>query len=240
VQRAVFHFISQAISRSVKHRLFLATYSGFGAAMAILSFDPHGRGLLRLPLTLSFVLVTALRAAFNFPAEINANWIYQLSETDYLGHYLTATRKWIAVCGIFPLFLVLAPVEFVYFPWRVALFHLVYGITLSLLLTEILFFGFRKVPFTCAHFPGKINLVGLSVIYLLGFLAYSSTMASVELLLMSSPAAAVSFFIFALLAWRALAWFRERGVRQTAVLDYLDAGDPEVRTLGINWNPERR
>ena len=240
VQRAVFHFISQAISRSVKHRLFLATYSGFGAAMAILSFDPHGRGLLRLPLTLSFVLVTALRAAFNFPAEINANWIYQLSETDYLGQYLTATRKWIAVCGIFPLFLVLAPVEFVYFPWRVALFHLVYGITLSLLLTEVLFFGFRKVPFTCAHFPGKINLVGLSVIYLLGFLAYSSTMASVELLLMASPAAAVSFFIFALLAWRVLAWFRERGVRQTAVLDYLDAGDPEVRTLGINWNPERR
>ncbi len=89
-----------------------------------------------------------------------------------------------------------------------------------------MFFGFRKVPFTCAHFPGKINLVWLSVIYVLGFLAYSSTMASVELLLMASPAAAVSFFIFALLSWRVLAWFRERGERKTAVLDYLDAGDP--------------
>lgn len=233
VQRAVFHFISQAISRSVKHRLFLATYSGFGAAMAILSFDPNGRGLLRLPLTLSFVLVSALRAAFNFPAELNANWIYQISETDYLGQYLTATRKWIAVCGIFPLFLLLAPIELANFPWRIALFHLAYGITLSVLLTEVLFFGFRKVPFTCAHFPGRINLVWLSVIYVLGFTAYSSTMASAELWLMARPAAALAFFIFALLAWRALTWFRERDVRRTAVLDYLDAGDPEVRTLGL-------
>jgi hypothetical protein len=233
VQRAVFHFISQAISRSVKHRLFLATYSGFGAALAILSFDPNGQGLLRLPLTLSFVLVSGLRAAFNFPAEINANWIYRISETDYLGQYLAATRKWIAVCGIFPLFLLLAPIELANFPWRVALFHLAYGITLSVLLTEVLFFGFRKVPFTCAHFPGRINLVWLSVVYVLGFTAYSSTMASAELWLIERPGAALAFFICALLARTVLAWFRERGVRRTAALDYLDAGDPEVRALGL-------
>ena len=147
--------------------------------------------------------------------------------------FLTATRKWIAVCGIFPLFLLLAPLELANFPWRVALFHMAYGITLSVLLAEVLFFGFRKVPFTCAHFPGKINLVWLSVIYLLGFLTYSSAMASVELGLMARPAAAVSFFLASLLVWRVLAHYRERGVKQTAVLDYLDAGDPEVRTLGI-------
>ncbi|RPI08739.1 MAG: hypothetical protein EHM65_09970, partial [Acidobacteriales bacterium] len=158
VQRAVFHFISQAISCSVKHRLFLATYGGFGAALAILSFDPSGQGLLRLPLTLSFVLVSALRAAFNFPAEINANWIFQVSETDSVSQYLTATRKWVTVCGILPLFLVLAPIELASFPWRVALFHLAYGITLSVLLMEALFFDFRKAPFTCAHLPGKVNL----------------------------------------------------------------------------------
>ena len=233
VQRAVFHFISQAITRSVKHRLFLATYSGFGAALAILSYDPSGRGLLRLPLTLSFVLVSGLRAAFNFPAELNANWIYQVSETDYVGQYLTATRKWIAVCGIFPLFLLLAPVEFASFPWRVALFHLAYGITLSVLLTEVLFFGLRKVPFTCGYFPGKINMVWLSVIYVLGFTAYSGTMASAESWLIERPAAALAFFIVALVGRTVLARFRERGVKRTAVLDYVDAGDPEVRTLGL-------
>ena len=36
VERAVFAFISATITRSMKHRLFLATYGGFGAAMAVL------------------------------------------------------------------------------------------------------------------------------------------------------------------------------------------------------------
>ena len=45
---------------------------------------------------------------------------------------------------------------------------------------EIMFFGFRKVPFTCSHLPGKVNLVGLAVIYILGFTMYSSTMADLE------------------------------------------------------------
>src|SRR5262249_53054583 len=70
VQNAVFHFMTQSITRSVKHRLFLATYGGFGAALGVLSLASGPQGRLRLPLTLSFVLVSALRAAFNFPSEL--------------------------------------------------------------------------------------------------------------------------------------------------------------------------
>jgi hypothetical protein len=232
-QRAVFHFISQAITRSVKHRLFLAAYAGFGAAAVVLSFSPGDAGLLRLPLTLSFVLVSALRAAFNFPAELGANWAFQISEVDSLGEYLAATRKWIVVCGILPLFLLLAPIEFKFFPWPVALFHLAFGMTLAVLLMEILFLGFRKVPFTCGYFPGKINLVLLTVIYGFGFTTYSSTMADFERWLAARPAAALGFFVAAVLVKLALAFVRKRGERQTAALDYVDAGDPVVRTLGI-------
>ena len=70
VEYAVFHFISQTITRSLKHRLFLATYGGFGAAYAVMTFGGGRPGLLVLPLTLSFILVSGLRAAFNFPAEL--------------------------------------------------------------------------------------------------------------------------------------------------------------------------
>src|SRR5213079_237982 len=62
VQNAVFHFITQSITRSVKHRLFLATYGGFGAALAVFALISGPEGLLRLPLTFSFVLVSGLRA----------------------------------------------------------------------------------------------------------------------------------------------------------------------------------
>jgi hypothetical protein len=240
IQSAVFHFVGQTIRRSVKHRLFLATYGGFGAALAVMTLQSGQSGLLRLPLTLSFVLVSGLRAAFNFPSELQANWAFQIAETSDLQGYLAATRKWIVLCAILPLFVLLAPMEFACFRWTAALFHLAFGAALSVLLMEILFFDFRKVPFTCSHLPGKVNLVGLSVLYILGFTMYSSTMADLESWLGGLPAAAALFFAVAASAcvllnrWQRRSserWYQEFG--RAATLDYDDPGDPVVRTLGL-------
>jgi hypothetical protein len=234
VQNAVFHFITQSITRSVKHRLFLATYGGFGAAIAVFSLTSGPEGLLRLPLTLSFVLISALRAAFNFPSELRANWAFQLAEIHTVAEYLKATRKWIVLCAIVPLFLLLAPMEFYCFLPGTALFHLAYGVTLSLILTEVMFLGFRKIPFTCAHFPGKVNLCFLGVIYVFGFTAYSRTMAAFERWLGNWPALAVLFFAAAFAGLAGLAWYRDRRIAAAPALDFQDAGDPVIRTLGLS------
>jgi hypothetical protein len=228
VEHAVFRFITQSLTRSTRHRLFLATYGGFGAAVAVLSFG-SGSGLLTLPLTLSFVLVSGLRAAFNFPSELSANWCFQVGELFPTARYLAATRKWVTVAGILPLFAVLAVVEFAQFPWRAAVFHLAFGILLSLVLAEAMFAGFRKVPFTCAHFPGKVNLVFLGVIYVFGFTLYSRVMARVEVWLMDRGGAAALFFVCgAAVLWAAGHW------RIAAPsLDYEDRADPVIRSLGL-------
>ncbi len=233
VEYAVFHFITQSITRSVKHRLFLATYGGFGAAVAILSLGGGRAGLLTLPLSLSFVLVSGLRAAFNFPSELQANWTFQISELSPVEEYLSAARKWMVVCAILPLFALLAPMEFACFPPAAALFHLAFGITLSILLMEIMLAGFRKVPFTCAHFPGKVNLVFLGVLYVFGFTLYSRTMAGFEQWLGQSAAAQLIFLAAAGAGLFALARWRRRYLPAAAALDYEDAGDPIVRTLGL-------
>ena len=234
VQNAIFHFISQSITRSVKHRLFLATYGGFGAAVAVMSTMSGSEGLLRLPLTLSFVLVSGLRAAFNFPSELRANWAFQLGEIHSVGTYLTATRKWIACCGIVPLFVLLAPMEFLCFSRGAAVFHLAYGLTLSLVLMELMFLGFRKIPFTCAHFPGKVNLSFLAVMYVFGFTTYSRTMAVAEQMILSAPWRIPMFFASGFAVLALLAHFRDRQIAAAAALDYEDAGDPVVRTLGLS------
>jgi hypothetical protein len=233
VERAVFHFISQTIARSMKHRIFLATYGGFGAALGMLSLLSGDSGLLRLPLTLSFVMVSGLRAAFNFPSELRANWAFRLSETSAAGAYVSAMRKWVALYAVAPLFLLLAPIELHFFRWPVALFHVAYGVALSLLLGEIMFFGFRKVAFTCSYFPGRINLVWLSVIYVMGFTTYISTMSDVEVWLSSRPAAALAFLALAAAAGVTAAWWRDRQFGLTAKLNYEDLGDPTVLTLDL-------
>ena len=232
VERAVFHFISATIVRSMKHRLFLATYGGFGAAMAVFELTGGKHGSRALPLMLSFILVSGLRAAFNFPSELRANWSFQLTETGGVQPYLAAARKWIFACAVLPLFTLLLPLEVRWYGGWTALFHMAYGIALSLLLTEILFFGFRKAPFTCAHFPGKVNLTGLAVVYIFGFTAYSDSMAAVEAALERYPAAAVAFLGATAAGARIIARY-DRRRHAAEALDYEDAGDPQVRTLGI-------
>ena len=131
--------------------------------------------------------------------------------------------------GIVPLFLLFAPMEFVHFRWTTACFHLAFGMTLSVLLTELLFIGFHKAPFTCSYLAGKVNLVGLGVVYIFGFTMYSSTMAGVEEWLGHTPIAAVSFFAAAAAGWIALMRSREASTS----LEFEDAGDPDVRTLEL-------
>jgi hypothetical protein len=230
VECAVFHFIGQTITRSMKHRLFLATYGGFGAALAVMTLGSGPAGLLRLPLTLSFVLVSGLRAAFQFPSELRANWGFQISETAHAAEYVAATRKWVAVCAILPLFVLLAPMEFTCFPWPTALFHLAFGASLSVGLMEIMFFGFRKVPFACAHLPGKVNLTALTFLYIFGFTMYSRLMAALEAWLAERPAWAAAFFGGLALAWLCFTRLRRTGA---ATIDYEDPGEPVVRTLGL-------
>ncbi|HTS61763.1 MAG TPA: hypothetical protein VMH28_07045 [Candidatus Acidoferrales bacterium] len=233
VELAVFRFITQTITRSMKHRLFLATYGGFGAAMAVVALASGRSGLFELPLTLSFILVSGLRAAFNFPSELAANWGFQITETGGIEPYLAATRKWIVLCAVLPLFVLMAPMELARFHWTAALFHAAYGIMLAVVLMEVMFLGFRKVPFTCAHFPGKVNLVFLSVMYVFGFTTYSGTMARLEAWLAVRPAAALLFLAAAAAGWIAVSRYGRRVLGAKAVLDYEDPADPVVRTLGI-------
>ena len=232
MEYAVFHFISQTITRSLKHRLFLATYGGFGAAFEVMTFGSGPSGLLILPLTLSFILISGLRAAFNVPAELSANWAFQLSEVTCAGPYLAAARKWTLVCAILPLFLLMAPMEFACFPPAAALFHLAYGITTSALLMQVMFFGLRKVPFTCAHLPGKFNLVFLALVYISGFSAYSSTLSRLEASLTRNPAAMPAFFALAAalyLSARALGEENARTQTRTRLRRSRRAGRPHAR-----------
>jgi hypothetical protein len=234
VECAVFHFVGQTITRSMKHRLFLAAYGGFGAALAVMTLSSGPSGLLRLPLTLSFVLVSGLRAAFNFPAELGANWAFQTAETARPAEYLAATRKWIVLCAILPLFAVLAPVEFACFPPAAALFHLAFGFSLSVAVMEAMFLGFSKVPFTCAHLPGKVNLAALTFLYIFGFTTYSRLTAGVEAWLAGSALRAAGYLCAAALGWLAFKRWRERSTGGPAALDYEDPGDPVIRTLGLS------
>ena len=235
VQRAVFHFITQTIARSVKHRLFLATYGGFGIALAVLSLGPNASAFLRLPLMLSFVMISGLRAAFNFPSELGANWAYQISESSDVGEYMVGCASGSSVRdpAAFPADCTVRvsaiPLDCGAVPPRVRhhargapdgdhVFRIPQGAIHVLLLSRQ------------DHF-----LFGLSVLYVFGFTAYSRLMASLEVWFIGMPVAAIVFFIAAPCVQAILIWGSRRKLQDSVALDYEDAADPLVRTLGLGY-----
>src|SRR6185312_147198 len=241
IQEAVYHYIGQTITRSMKHRLFLAVYAGFGAALVVFSLapllatrsGPERATLMAVPLTLSFVLVSGLRAAFNFPAELTANWAFRMTDTNHTRQCLLAMRKWTVVCGVIPLFLLLIPFDLAFFSGRVALFQFFYGVALSVLLVELMFVGFTKIPFTCGYFPSRNNLVWLIAMYVGGLILYSSRMADLEIWLLDRPPYAAAFFSAAGMIWL-LSWTWRARAGSPVNLDYLGDDDPVIRTLELS------
>ena len=245
LERATFHFISNTILRNAKQRLFLATYGGIAVALAlpavvrigvrpgvpILSF--HAAGLLSVPLTLSFFAVSGLRAAFNFPAELRANWVFQICESEDSMPHMRAARKWIVLMGMAPLFVLPAPVEIWFRGWRLAFIHLSFALALSLVLLNLLLVWFRKIPFTCSYFPGKTSMAVMFALYLAGFAAYSWSMADLEAKLIGEPVPLLLFYATAAALLVGLARLEKRELGVDDSLIYEDEPDPIVRSLEL-------
>ncbi len=245
LERATFHFISNTILRNAKQRLFLATYGGIAVALALpgvlrigtgngaplVSFQ--AAGLLSVPLTLSFFAVSGLRAAFNFPAELRANWIFQVCESEDSMPHMRASRKWMVLMGVAPLFILMAPFEIYFRGVWLGVIHLSFALALSLVLLNLLLIWFRKIPFTCSYFPGKTSMAVMFFLYLAGFAAYSWSMADLEARLLDEPAQLLLFYGVAAGALYGLARLEKRELGVDDSLIYEDEPDPIVRSLEL-------
>ena len=195
LERGLFHFAAATLARSVRHKLFLTTYLSAGFSFALLSaisVGPSGviisrDGFRTVPFLLTFFVLSGLRAAFQFPAELASNWLFQLSATSTREAGRRATRLLVIVAGLLPLLALFLPLNVWFWGWNLALQHLAIEAVAGLLLTEILFWNLDQVPFTCSWFPGATNLAVLVGLHLYGFTGYSYRMGDLEARLDHSP-----------------------------------------------------
>lgn len=248
LERATFFFVMNTLARSVKHRLYLATYAGVGFALAALGIlevlmntrrrdfsavltQPH-EALLAVPLIMSFFLLSGLRIVFSVPAELQANWVFQLAEDENRLDSCRGAKKVMVVLTVL-LFLAFLPLFAILWGWPTAFQDLTFGLILSLILVELLLINFRKIPFTCSYQPGKANLTVLGIVYWLAFTIYAYSMATLERWLLQDETRWVAFFILALGALGALVLWRKAELVEGLGIVYEDEANPEVQTLGL-------
>lgn len=241
-QRAAFDFIGKIGRRSGAHRTLAAIYYGIGIALALnalVEADGSGAfpfrispdGSVEAPLILSFLIVLGLRATFNVPDALGANWTFQLTDGSTTG-YLEATRRWVFLARILPLFAVIAPFEFLYFGPD-AILHLSFDLVATALFVEVAFLGYRKVPYTCAQFPGKVQLSILAAAYLYGFTIAVRVVGFAKARAVEGPLPLGAAIGAAGIAFLGLAAFRRRGRKKAAELTFVET-DPSYTMLDLS------
>lgn len=187
---AGFHFADAVLWRNRTHRLTLAAAAAVGLALVIIALSrvdlsalaggaPLPPRLLAIQPLLYGALLVGFRHAVRVPAELRANWAFQMAWRGRTQHYLAGVRRVAILALVLPaLAIVFLATALVAGP-STALLHALAGFAGALLLLEVLLFGYDKVPFTCTYVPDE-NMKALGPLYLLMFLVGAATFARLE------------------------------------------------------------
>jgi hypothetical protein len=179
--RGIYHFVSQTLLRTPRHRVYLAMYGGVGLALVIASvlmlklgggkvgFAFSTNGLKAAVPIVAFWTIAGLRGAFLGPADRRVNWIFRVIHGKPGWDESAATRIWVLLwalvltLGCVALSQVIAPPGLS--GWRNASIQVFVGASLSLLLTDAFFLNVKTVPFTGVRSASSMNLAFVLIQY---------------------------------------------------------------------------
>ena len=188
--QAGFFFAVQTLTRSVAHRVTMATSMAVGLALIVINMggiDGHRAVALssvpayRLAVqtwVLAAVL-TGFRHAVRVPAEARANWTFHLAWSGDERPYLAGVKRAAWLTLIVPTLTVLFAWHALVLTPRLAVAHLAFGGAVAVLLMEALFITYQKLPFA-SGFVRTEDLKSLVPLYVLVVLIVSLALAALR------------------------------------------------------------
>jgi hypothetical protein len=172
--------------RSSAHRLTIACAAAAGIAMSVIALSGvdiadarTGRAPMRLLLVqplLYGALLVAFRHIVRVPAELRANWGFQLAWREQERAFLAGANR-AAIAGlVLPALFILLPMFVYVLGPGLAIANAAIGLAGSIVLLEALFVGYDKVPFTCTYLPDdriKALAIPLVVMFIVGASVYA-------------------------------------------------------------------
>jgi hypothetical protein len=179
------------------------------------------------------LLLAGFRRAARLPAELNANWVLQLTWRDSKSRFLMGVKRAAIVGVAVPTLLALAPLHLWLLADRTAIAHLVVGWFYSILAVELLFARCAKVPFASAYEPlTHVKTIG-PIVFLL-FLMFVHAFARAERDALRTDAGVVTFCLalFVLFALARIVQFRQRAVAPP--MTFGEPPEPATQWLGLS------
>ena len=244
--QAAIEFMARTLARSRTHRVVWMAYIGGAIAILLNSSIIDGRifqrshaswqdalGFLVLfwPLACTIILLNGMRHALSIPAELPANWIFRLHESQGRRQWMSAVERFVMAYAIAPIYLILVPVAIRVEGLGPTLRMTVLQLLVSLTIFEILFQSWQRFPFTCSYRPGRKPLVGVLAQYIV---MLGVVVPVLTVVIATAARFAPLFWIY--LAGFAGLWLKMRATRREgwgeAKILYEDPGDA-VADLGI-------
>jgi hypothetical protein len=187
---AGFHFTLAALWRSNTHRLTITCCGAAGLAMSLVALSgidvqdvtSTGRAIPRLlivqPLLMGMLLV-GFRHAIRVPAELRANWGFQMAWRGRERQFVAGARRAALVGLVVPALAAVFVLDtFILGSW-LAFQHAALGAAGAVMLLEALMVSYDKVPFTCSYVPNE-NMKALGPLYFFMFMIGAISFASME------------------------------------------------------------
>jgi len=241
IQRAVFYFFGRGLRRSMIHKMRLATFItisiGIGLFLFSMDFKSAGnifqitRALLVIPLLIPLLLLLGLKGVINIPISIEANWIFQLTETKNKKDYFIGMRKAIFFQILLPIFAFFFVVFFILWGAETSLYHSAFCLFLSSFVMFLLFVDLNKIPFTCTYLPGKEKIHLLWLFYFILFISYLTSFSGLEYKMLMHPTDFITFYVVLLLLYLALKVFQNFYMYKRIKIIYED--NPEPVMIGL-------
>ena len=186
--RAGFYFTLAAMWRSKTHRVTLACAGAAGFAMVLLALwnadvergaAPSIRLLVMQPFLYGALLV-GFRHIIRVPAELRANWGFQLAWREGDRAFLAGVRRAAIIALVLPALVVLLPLYAFVLGAERALLHAALGLAGAIVFLEALLVTYEKVPFACTYVPSE-NMKAMVPIYVVMFMAGALNFARMQL-----------------------------------------------------------
>lgn len=240
-QRAIYHFLSQTLSRLPKQRIHLAIHAGFGLALVISTvlafrvspgkitpvFSPMG---LRASIPiLAFWLLAGLRMSFQSPVNTKASWIFKFIDPRPNLDYAAGLERWVLL-RIVVLTTSIAFFSGILSPLAlssaqsiaVQIFAAVAG---CVVLAKIFFYRSWIPPFSIAQAKQRKDLVWMLSIYVFIFPSFVWRVTSCERRMEMDFGYFVKMSVYVFLAVGIIEFLRRRAIRRE--LDWNEAEEEE-------------
>jgi len=222
IQAGTFYFVWHIFRRNLKVKLQLGFF--LVAPIAVITsilvnyitkqglhyFERISAFLISIPLILAYFSVAALRGIINYPINKNANWVIRLTESSHKGQYMAGLKKAVFFFGVFPLFFILFIFYTYFWGFKAAFFHILFATAIVILLIEVCFLNYKKMPFVSTSIPNKTGFKYLVLFYSFSFIIYSLHLTELGIYLLKNPERYLFFYPVVLLVYSILKWYQKK------------------------------